>query len=380
MNDKPSRREFLQRTAATAGAMVIAPIAKSLDLHSSESKQAASVEPLQEAATRKGLLYGGAVEQIHLQREADFAHLFGRQCGILVPEGALKWGSLRPSPDRFDFEGADYLLNFALQNQMKMRGHALLAHDTVPSWFASYANPRNAKELLVNHITTVAGRYRDKMHSWDVVNEAILPGDHRSDGLRNSEWLRLLGPEHIEIAFHAAAQADPSALLVWNENWMEEENTDGDNRRAAFLRHLKDLRSRSVPIHAVGLQSHLIGKHKDIIAGAGFQRFLQEVVEMGLKILVTELDVRDYDFPQDFQTRDSMVADVYHKYLTAVLQHKSVLAVLTWGLSDRHTWVSRFTTPRADGIAMRPLPFDPELNPTAVYTSMMSAFDQAPHR
>jgi endo-1,4-beta-xylanase len=222
------------------------------------------------------------------------------------------------------------------------------------------------------------GRYAGKVHSWDVVNEAIWPPDKRPDGLRDTPWLRNLGAGYIELAFRAAQQADPHALLTWNENWLEEETALGDAKRAFFVQHLKDLLSRGVPIQAIGLQSHLIGDHNNI-AGPHFRQFLGQIQDMGLKILVTEMDVREGNLPNDINTRDQSIANIYYEYLSAVLANPAVIAVLTWGISDKYTWTAQ-SNPRADKAPVRPLPYDQNMTPKPAWGAIARAFDNAPSR
>ena len=175
------------------------------------------IDSLKDLALRKGILYGAATQHGKLSGDPEFAALFAQQCDLLVPEGELKWNTLRPTPDTFNFGPWDQLFAFTQQHQMKYRGHTFVWPQALPKWFAGYATKSNAESLLTTHISKVMGHYAGKMQSWDVINEALLPEVHRSDGLRNSPWLQLLGPDYIEMALRAAAQADPSALLVWNE-------------------------------------------------------------------------------------------------------------------------------------------------------------------
>jgi endo-1,4-beta-xylanase len=225
-----TRREFIWNTAAAAGTCALVPLNSSISSGLNEASQYSSSPnvPLKDRAEKKGLLCGSAVTQTHLTHDSAFQAAVAAQCNIIVPEVELKWERLRPTPDTYNFSSADWLSNYAQRHRMKFRGHALVWHEELPSWFASYVNPQNAKPLLLDHIATVVGRYAGKIHSWDVVNEIIWPPDKRSDGLRDSPWLRNLGAAHIEMAFRAAAQADPRALLTWNENWLEEESSLGD--------------------------------------------------------------------------------------------------------------------------------------------------------
>jgi endo-1,4-beta-xylanase len=174
-------------------------------------------DSLRAHATARGLLYGAAVNPALLDVDgvasgntADgYTQLVQQQTNILVAENAMKWAALRPSAQSFDFAPADRLIRFAALTGDRVRGHNLCWHEALPAWFAATANKDNARKLLVEHIQTVAGRYRGQIHSWDVVNEAVNPKDGRADGLRNSPWLELVGPDYIEVAFQTAALADP---------------------------------------------------------------------------------------------------------------------------------------------------------------------------
>jgi endo-1,4-beta-xylanase len=336
-----------------------------------------SSTPLRTLAARKGLLYGSCATQNKLT-EQQYGDVVARQCDLLVPEVALKMDVLRPTPDTFDFGSANWLYNYAQQHQMQFRGHTLVWSIALPRWFGSYVNSQNAKQMMLNHINIVVAHYAGKMHSWDVINEALLPSDKRSDGLHDSPWLRLIGPDYIELAFRAAAEADPHALLVWNENSIEEDSPTGDTKRMYFLQHLNRLLSRGVPVHAIGVQSHLVGDHTNI-AGPHFKHFLDEINDMGLKILITEMDIKDYNLPNDITARDQAVADRYYQYLNVLLSCKAVVAVLTWGMSDKYTWMTK-SNPRADEAPVRPLPYDSNMNPKLAWYAIARAFDKAPQR
>jgi endo-1,4-beta-xylanase len=381
MRPRFSRRQFISGIAAMTAGQRLAPViwsGQSLEKPTNLTATVSDRTSLRTRAAKKGFIYGSATQCNTLNSDPQFAKIFAEQCGILVPEGELKWTVLRPSPDSFNFGPADCLITFAEQHQMKMRGHTLVWHQALPQWFGSYVTHANAKQMLLTHVAKVVGRYSGKIHSWDVVNELVEPSDKQINGLRNAPWLKLLGPECIDTAFHACAEADPHALLVWNENWLEEETPYGDAKRKFFLEHLRELRRRGVPIQAIGIQSHLMGDHTNI-AGPNFQRFLREVSDLGLKIMVTELDVRDFNLPADVAVRDRIVADKYHDYLSVVLSEKAVIAVLTWGLSDKHTWISQYF-PRKDNIPVRPLPLDSNLNPKLAWNATARAFDEAPPR
>jgi endo-1,4-beta-xylanase len=374
-----TRRKFIWNAGAAAAAGAFLPLHSSISSEKGGYAQESGGQniSLKEHAAQKGLLYGSSAQQKEFAESPALQSAFIAQCSILVPELALKWDHLRPSPGAFNFAPADWLLNFAQQNQIKFRGHTLVWQRALPNWFAGYINPQNAQRLMLDHISKVVGHFAGKVHSWDVVNEVIFPADKRSDGLSNSPWLLNIGPDYIETAFRAAAEADPSALLVWNEDWLEEDSALGDTKRAFMLQHLKDLLSRGVPVQGIGLQSHLVGDHTNV-AGPHFRQFLHQVSDMGLKILVTEMDVRDQNLPGELVARDQAVGQQYYEYLNTVLAQKAVVAVLTWGLSDRYTWTHKYE--RGDGLPVRPLPLDENMNSKSVLNAIARAFDNAPSR
>ena len=331
--------------------------------------------PLRERAAAKGLIYGATGSYRRLSSDPNFATRFAQECGILVPEWELKWRTLRPSPDRFDFTQGDWLVEFARTHGMLFRGHTLVWHDDLPQWFADKVDSRNAEQMLRQHIETVVGHYAGQVHSWDVVNEAVSLKDGRSDGLRKWPWLQLLGPDYIEIAFRVAAQADPKALLVYNDYGLDYDTRDDEAKRTAVLKLLERLKFRGTPVHALGMQAHLQGDETRLNP-TKLRNFLRDVASLGLKILITEMDVTDQKLPKDVQVRDRMVAGVYEDYLSVVLDEPAVIAVLTWGLSDRYTWLSKHK-PRKDKASVRTLPFDAQLERKLAWNAIARAFDMA---
>ena len=327
------------------------------------------------AAESRGLLYGCAVRASHLAQDPAFAQLVASECGMVVPENELKWEALRPSASSFSFDAADRVAAFAQQNGLRLRGHTLVWHAALPAWFAGHATAQNAGALLDEHVAAVVGRYAGRMHSWDVVNEAVETNDGRADGLRETIWLRLLGPDYIDRAFNAAAKADPAAMLVYNENGLE--YTWSAPKRQAVLALLRGMRARGVPVHALGIQAHIQTRHT--LDLDGLRSFMADVEALGLKVLVTEMDVADETLPADATARDQAVADLYKRFMTVALGTRGTVAVLTWGISDRYSWLQN-ARPRSDGLPVRGLPFDQSLGQKAAYQAMASSMAAAPSR
>ncbi len=359
------RRQFLTGAAATLAAATLPRSALPLPLPT-----------LASVASSKGVLFGSEIGH-DVAKDPQFVELVANQCSIVVPGWVLKWGALRPSPEQFDFQGSDAYVQFAKANHLLARGHTLVWQEALPDWFDSVVNPRNARKILQNHISTVARRYAGKLHSWDVVNEVVQIQDGRRDGLRTNPWLRLMGSDYIALAFFSARESDPNAFLVYNENQLEMETAYAEVKRQHVLALLRELRKTGVPIHALGIQSHLPAEGP--LGGPNFKRFLQEVSDLGLAILITEMDVFDQSMVGDIAQRDALVAARYDTHLRFMLQFTSVKAVLTWGLSNRYTWLTAHS-PRKDGLPVRPLPFDADLKPTAACEAIRLAFEEAPAR
>ncbi|MCU0567595.1 MAG: endo-1,4-beta-xylanase [Oculatellaceae cyanobacterium Prado106] len=343
-------------------------------LSSQESTRSHPKPTLKQRAAAKNIIYGAECGTLSLAEEPDLAEAIAQECAMLVI-GCLKWQYLRPTPYTYDFTYADGLAEFARQQNLQMRGHTLVWHIEQPQWFQEIVNPQNAERVLVEHIQTVMQRYAGRMHSWDVVNEAIQPQDGRSDQLRQSPWLNLLGSDYVDLAFHIAADTDPDTLLVYNDYGVEYDTADHESRRMATLNLLERFKTKGTPVHALGIQSHLVGDQSDFNPER-FRRFLGDVASLGFKILITELDVIDQKLPANIQQRDRRVAQVYQEYLDVVLDEPAVIAILQWGLSDRHTWISQFF-PRPDGLPSRPLPLDAELKRKPAWSAIAQAFDRS---
>jgi endo-1,4-beta-xylanase len=353
------RREFLRFSLGSAVGLALGSGAQSAGEHT-----------LRELAGAKNLLTGSAFSFAQMARP-DMAELLIRECSMVICENELKWGQTQPERDGYNFAHADAMVAFARAHGQKLRGHNLCWHQSNPAWLEATLTPGNAAALLRRHIQVVAGRYRGKIHSWDVVNEAIHLEDRNAHGLRNSVWLKNLGAGYIELAFRAAAESDPGAILTYNDFGVEQDAPDQQRKRDAVLALLRDLRARGVPVQALGIQSHLTA-HPDPPRFRELPGFLKELGKMGLQVFITELDVDDRDLPADIAKRDRMVADVYRDYLRTVLAQDHVRAVLTWGLADRDTWLDTYH-PRGDGQKKRPLPFDAELRAKPAFSAMCEA-------
>src|SRR5271168_388996 len=359
------RRNFIQLSLSglVAGGLQTSPL------------RVAEIPKLREIAHSKGLYFGTAVSDSQLHRP-DFTPLLLDQCSILVAENQMKWRATHPEQDRFDFTQADFFMDFAESHHIHARGHNLCWHEHNPPWLNSAITPQNAVSLFTTHIQTVVGRYKGRIHSWDVLNEAIDPTHKNPQGLRNSLWLQNIGEDYVELAFRTAAKADPGALLTYNDYDIETDTPAQEAKREAILAMLQRLIKKGVPIQALGVQAHL-RTNEGVPTWNGLNKFLLEVEKLNLQVYVTELDVDDQFMPSDIPERDRQVAELYRSFLENILRHNSVKAVLTWCLSDRDSWLQSFR-PRKDGLPQRPLPFDAQLNPKPAFFALRDTLTAKP--
>jgi len=300
----------------------------------------AAPEPsLREAARGSGMLIGTAVRPAQLS-EAAYASTLAREFNMLEPEDALKWEVVHPERASFDFSQADQIVDFAIRHNMKVRGHTLVWHRQNPKWLTDgkYTSDELA-EILEKHIKTVVGRYRGKILAWDVVNEAfdeLRPGTLRSTIWRDQPGIGLAadGNSYIERCFRWAHDADPEALLFYNEAEAEVVNPKSD----AIYAMVRDFRRRGVPIDGVGLQMHIANLHADVVPiTANIERF----TALGVQVHITEMDValpvdaNGNARPEDLQRQ----ADIFRQIALACLAHRGCTAIQTWGFTDKYSWI-----------------------------------------
>ena len=348
----PSRRKFL---AQGAGSLTLALAGSAFAAELRHPSRPAGAAPIP---------YGAAVRSGALVADPPYRAAVGSMCDIIVPEGEMKWSDIHPRRGEYRFENADALVDFARQNHIEIRGHTLAWYGALPAWTSEFATAAEAERELVDHIETVVSRYRGAVLSWDVVNEPLADWPQDRTSLRPSIWMDRLGPEYLPIAFKATAATDPDAKLVLNEYDVEYRGARFEARRKALVQLLRWLRDRDVPLHAVGLQAHLFAGRT--IDRDGLQALLAEIVALKLDILITELDVVDKDLPGRIGERDALVASMAAEFLGACCEVVRPKAILTWGLTDRYTWVPSFFK-RADGMPNRPLPLDAELKPKPLF-------------
>jgi endo-1,4-beta-xylanase len=339
--------------------------------------------PLWRTAQRRGIVYGSSAATWQLA-DPEYRRLFAREAGILFTEDDLLWYRLRPTPTSgLDFTYADQIIEFAERRGMLVFGaHLVWDQGFGEGWTEDDIwgmDEQTARRVLFGTLRRTVRRYRGRVDAWSVVNEAI--GTEGVRGMRTDvPWYESIGRSYVAEAFHLAHEQDPGAVLVLNEFGFETVNEFGDrpsDKRRAALQVIDELLAQDVPVHAFGIQAHLLAnRFAERFHPRAYRRFLSEVADRGLKILITELDVLDDGLPADRLARDKGVADVYRRYLDVALDEPAVKTVITFGLSDRYTWYQE-DIPREDGYPRRPLPFDQEMRAKRAFHALAESLREA---
>lgn len=308
---------------------------------------------------------------------SDAASLIRREFNSLTAENAMKMGPIHPREHEYFWADADSIVAFAQRHKMKMRGHTLCWHNQAPRWmFTDAKGDTVSKSVLLQrlkeHITTVVSRYKGKIYAWDVVNEVI--SDKAGEVYRKSVWYKICGEEYIALAFQYAHQADPDALLFYNDY-----NEIDSEKREKILKMVTGLKQRGVPIHGVGLQAHwaINEPSKDQL-----EETLARFTASGLMLQITELDISVYpkehnarekrpsDADQDFTAdKEQKQLEIYKMCFDLFRKYKHAITGVTfWNISDRGSWLDNFPV---RGRKDYPLLFDKDLKPKKAYQEVV---------
>jgi endo-1,4-beta-xylanase len=294
---------------------------------------------------------GAAIDPFKLQTDAAYRKVLMEQENSITIENAVKWPTIHPTENSFDFTGGDYIADFCRLNDKRLHGHCLIWYSSNPAWLTNFVGDSLAWEsLFKTHIQTVVAHYRGKAKSWDVVNEAFrdedgtlrvldrFPNDNFDDGCI---WARHLGTDYIARAFKYAHEADPAALLFYNEYGQEWK----DAKTVAIVNMVNDFRARGIPIHGIGLQMHTNINSSN----AGITMAFQKLAATGLQIHISELDVQVNPsnnqsalYTADLQTRQSdkyaFIATEYKRLIPTSQQY----GITTWNVGDKDSWIRSY--------------------------------------
>ncbi|MCW9706411.1 endo-1,4-beta-xylanase [Fodinibius salsisoli] len=296
--------------------------------------------------------------------------LIAKHFNSATPENLLKWESVHPREEEYNFDPADQYVSFAEKNDMFIVGHTLVWHNQVPGWVFEdkKGNTLSSDRLLQRmkeHISTVVGRYKGQIDGWDVVNEAVLD----QGGMRGSPWYKILGTDYIAKAFEYAHAADSSAELYYNDYnlWKTE-------KRQEVIRLVKQLQAKDIPIQGIGMQAHLGLRHPPV---SKVEESIEAFSKLGVKVMITELDIDVLPDEEEGATANSLELNPYSEGLPDSVQQKlteryvelfklfkkhstNIDRVTFWGLNDGQSWLNNFPVA---GRTNYPLLFDREYNP-----------------
>lgn len=292
-------------------------------------------------AAQSGRYFGTAVAAGRLG-DGRYTSILDREFNSVTPENEMKWDATERSRGSFTFGPADQIVNRAAARGQRVRGHTLVWHSQLPGWVSSIRDANTLRSVMNNHITTVMNRYKGRIHSWDVVNEAFADGG--SGQMRSSVFRDVLGTGFVEQAFRTARSADPAAKLCYNdyniENWSAAK-TQG------VYRMVRDFKARGVPIDCVGLQSHFGAGGPP----AGFQTTLSNFAALGVDVQITELDIAQAP------------PNAYANTVRACMNVARCTGITVWGIRDSDSWRSQ----------ENPLLFDRNGNKKAAYQSALTS-------
>ncbi|NQU85972.1 MAG: endo-1,4-beta-xylanase [Mariniphaga sp.] len=299
--------------------------------------------------------------------EGEQAELIKKNFNSLTAENVMKPAPIHPEENRYYWEDADKIVDFAEANGLKMRGHTLCWHNQTGAWMFvdSLGNPASkelALQRLKDHITTVVSHYKGRIYAWDVLNEVITDNDTAKSPLRQTQWLKICGEEYIAKIFQWAHEADPDAILVYNDY-----NTENPGKRDRIYTMVKGLLDEGVPVHAVGMQGHWeIGNPTEESLRATIDKFSS----LGVELHITELDVSIYEGRADTigvgftPEREQKQIDLYKMVFDVLREKKDVFTGVTfWNVSDRGSWRDR----RSQQGKVYPLLFDENNQPKKAY-------------
>lgn len=280
-------------------------------------------------AKAKGINFGFAVNYNLLKNNMEYQNIIKKQATIIVPTNELKWSNIHPEKEVYEFKKADFIINFAKINNLNVRGHTLIWHTRTPEYINEIKDPNELEIEIKKHIRKVVGRYKNKIQSWDVVNEVINPSDDKPNGLRDSYWYKILGERYIDIAFQEAHKADPNAILVYNEWGVEYDTKWSEIRRNDVIKLIKRLKEKNVPISGFGIQSHL-STNNYMFINDKLSNFIIDIQNLGLNVYITELDVLNNS---NIAESEILVSKVYRKYMDIILKNK-INTIVVWGVTD----------------------------------------------
>jgi endo-1,4-beta-xylanase len=296
--------------------------------------------------------------------DSNYAAVLANEFSSVTAEDVMKWGRIEGVRGSYDWSEADRLVDFAHAHGQAVYGHTLLWRGRIPSWVTEKMSADELRSAMHDFIFAAVGRYSGRVWAWDVVNEVL----DENGALRDSIFLRKLGPGYIADAFRWAHEADPNAILFINEYGAEKKTVKANG----LYKLVRDLQSAGVPIGGVGFQSHLsYDSHTTELKGS-----LARFAALGVKVAITELDVR-IPLPTTAAKLQRQAA-VYTGAVNACLAVPACASLTVWGFSDARSWIPRLTSGKAGAACLFDLGFSPKPAYWAVVMAMVRALGSRP--
>jgi endo-1,4-beta-xylanase len=345
-----------------------------------------SSQPVLKNAFAKDFLIGAAVnDDVVSGKDSKAAAIVEKHCNTITPENVMKWALIHPEPNKYNFEPADRFVAFGEKNKMFIVGHTLIWQNQIPAWaFKDDAGNLLGRDAMLarmkDHIFTVMGRYKGRVNGWDVVNEAL----NDAGPLRKSKWVETVGPDYVQKAFEYAHEADPNAELYYNDF-----SLDKPAKLNACVHLVKDLKAKGLRIDGVGIQGHWA---LDYPSREDLERFINAFAALGVKVMVTELDIdvlpsatqymgADINVRFELQTKlnpyvdglpdevQKKLADRYADLFAILLKHKDTVSRVTfWGVYDKTSWLNNWPI---RGRTNYPLLFDRNYQPKPAFDAVI---------
>ena len=332
------------------------------------TSQLPAADAIKDAAAKRGIHFGAAVQSGYIANEPAFATTLLREFSMVEPEWEMLWSAIHPSQSTYNFPGADAIVAYAALHNMPVRADHLVWHQSLPSWLTNgNFTAGQLNQILHDHIFSVAGHYAGKVHSWEVVNEAVADG---GVGLRSSIWnnqpgIGLSGIAWIEQAFNWAHQADPQARLFYNDYSAEDLSAKSDY----IYNMVKQMLADGTPIHGVGLQMHLTN-NINYPNAAGLESNIKRLTDLGLQVVITEMDVRLPVSSAGVASASDLAiqSQLYGRAVSACIKFPLCTGIQTWGISDAHSWIPSTFPGTGAGLM-----FDVNYQPKPAYSAVLDA-------
>ena len=299
--------------------------------------------------------------------------LAAQEFNFVTPENEMKWESVERSEGNFSFGSADNIVNWAQQNNMKIKGHALVWHNQLPDWVKQINSRDRLLSVMKRHIETVMGRWGNKLHSWDVVNEAISTDSDVGSGnakMRPSVFSNLLGEDFIPTAFKMAREyADKNGMknmkLYYNDY-----SIDADNDKSRFLRKkIKEWLAAGAPIDGIGFQMH-IGPPNNIPTVQSVKDNMEYYASLGLEVLISEWDINLCGN----KVTSAQQLEFYHGITEVCVNNPKCTAITFWGVNDQNSWLNSFNGSLCNGSNSQSLLFN-NGQKKATYTQVLNGLN-----